>query len=344
MAGLISVGGTLYGTTCLGGAQNSGTVFSITPAGKESVVYSFAGGFDGACPQASLLSYAGLLYGTTEAGGGSELGTVFGVSLQGTEPVQYSFQGNGDGATPAGGLIAVGTHLFGTTIYGGADPNQIGGNGTLFSMTPDGTETQIYQFGSTGSSPTDGAFPNGGLAWFGGRFYGSTGKGGQFGWGTLFSATLHGQEGPFLSAPEMGMYANFNSLARIGTKIFATTSNGGAHQAGSVVEVDPSTGQVKTLYSFAGGNDGIGPNGGLVVLNGKLYGTTAGGGAKHLGTVFSLTLSGVEKIVHAFAGCADGENPVGGLVDVGGTLYGTTYLSSSKCSVPNSGVVFAIKP
>ena len=40
-AGLINVNGTLYGTTYFGGANDDGTVFSITTSGKETVLHSF---------------------------------------------------------------------------------------------------------------------------------------------------------------------------------------------------------------------------------------------------------------------------------------------------------------
>ena len=58
---LIDVDGTLYGTTGAGGANNAGTVFSITPGGAESVLYSFKGGDDGAFPQAGLIEVDGAL-------------------------------------------------------------------------------------------------------------------------------------------------------------------------------------------------------------------------------------------------------------------------------------------
>src|SRR5271165_1225063 len=76
--------------------------FSITP--KESVLYHFKGGSDGATPSASLVAdVAGNLYGTTASGGTSSLGTVFEVSPPGTvwtETVLYSFAGGNDGANP----------------------------------------------------------------------------------------------------------------------------------------------------------------------------------------------------------------------------------------------------
>ena len=78
VAGLINVKGTLYGTTVTGGAfGDDGTIFSITKAGAETVVYSFHGGSDGAYPVAGLINVGGTLYGTTKVGGSSGCGTVF---------------------------------------------------------------------------------------------------------------------------------------------------------------------------------------------------------------------------------------------------------------------------
>ena len=89
---------------------------------------------------------------------------------------------------------------------------------------------------------------------------------------------------------------------------------------------------------------------GLVKLKGKLYGTTANGGAYHGGTVFSIALaSGKEKVVYAFCAlqrCDDGAAPSAGLIAVNGTLYGTTEAGGT--GDPNyaigGGTVFAITP
>jgi uncharacterized repeat protein (TIGR03803 family) len=74
--------GNLYGTTVLGGTYGEGTVFKLTPAGAETVLYSF-GAFsgDGSQPHAGLLrDRAGNLYGTARDGGTSGWGTVFKVT------------------------------------------------------------------------------------------------------------------------------------------------------------------------------------------------------------------------------------------------------------------------
>jgi uncharacterized repeat protein (TIGR03803 family) len=55
-AGLIQdASGNLYGTTQKGGAYNFGTVFKVDTTGKETVLYSFAGGADGEYPLAALV-------------------------------------------------------------------------------------------------------------------------------------------------------------------------------------------------------------------------------------------------------------------------------------------------
>ena len=131
--------GNLYGTTSFGGASGIGlglgTVFKLDTTGKETLLYSFAGGAtDGQSPQAGLIrDNAGNLYGTTVLGGASGLGTVFKLDTTGKETALHSFTGRPrDGAIPLAGLIqdAAG-NLYGTTVSGG-----LLGLGTVFKLTP----------------------------------------------------------------------------------------------------------------------------------------------------------------------------------------------------------------
>jgi uncharacterized repeat protein (TIGR03803 family) len=133
--GLINVKGKLYGTTGNGGTGDCsnigcGTVFSITPSGKEMVLHSFSGS-DGAFPWAGLINVNGTLYGTTMSGGSSGYGTVFSMTLSGDETVLHSFARYGDGIAPFGRLLNVNGTLYGTTAHGG-----IHAEGTVFSLTP----------------------------------------------------------------------------------------------------------------------------------------------------------------------------------------------------------------
>jgi len=83
--------GNLYGTTACGGTgsttgggqftcgnDGAGVVFKLDAGGQETVLYTFAGGTDGAIPVAAVvLDSQGNLYGTTNGGGAFNAGVVF---------------------------------------------------------------------------------------------------------------------------------------------------------------------------------------------------------------------------------------------------------------------------
>jgi uncharacterized repeat protein (TIGR03803 family) len=83
-----------------------------------------------------------------------------------------------------------------------------------------------------------------------------------------------------------------------------------------------STNRYVTLYSFGISNDGVHPEGSLIHVGDKLYGTTAEGGADGLGTVFRITQGGKEKILYSFHAAPDSNEPGGNFISVKGTLYG----------------------
>jgi uncharacterized repeat protein (TIGR03803 family) len=190
LAGLLDVNGTLYGTTAYGGggpncsSSGCGTVFAITTSGKERVLYSFVcGSGDGSVPLAGLTNVNGTLYGTTTEGGADNDGTVFSITPSGTETVLYSFKGGtGDGDYPDAGLLNVNGTLYSTTAYGGP---KCGGRGcgTVFSITPSGSETVLHSFKNT----KDGVHPATGLTNVNGTLYGTTTEGGANRDGTVFS-------------------------------------------------------------------------------------------------------------------------------------------------------------
>lgn len=143
---LINVNGTLYGVTTQGGGtgcggSGCGTVYSITTSGQETVLYRFAGGYDGATPRAGLVSFNGTLYGTTANGGsnpcgGFGCGTIYSISTTGAETVLYTFAGGSDGNAPEAPLLTVKGTLYGTTVAGGGGAKGAGCCGTVFSLQP----------------------------------------------------------------------------------------------------------------------------------------------------------------------------------------------------------------
>jgi uncharacterized repeat protein (TIGR03803 family) len=190
LASMIAVHGKLYGTTVSGGLY-WGTVFSVTTTGSENVVYSFKGGDDGNYPFSPLLYRNGKLFGTTLNGGSSDKGNVYSVTPTGVEKVLYTFAGGTDGQLPGGRLIDVNGIFYSTTNSGGGSGcNSGSGCGTIFSVTPSGSENVLYSF----KGGTDGADSNAGLVNLNGTLYGTTlsggGKGcGGSGCGTVFAIT-----------------------------------------------------------------------------------------------------------------------------------------------------------
>ena len=186
--------GSLYGTTSYGGdlscgsGDGCGTVFQISPAGNETVLYSFTGGSDGVDPVGGLVrDAAGNLYGTTWFGGTSGNGIVFKIEADGVETVLYSFAGGTDGAAPLASLIQDASgNLYGTTSGGGAY-----GYGTIFEVDATGAETILHSFAGTG---LDGAYPYSSLVRdSNGNLLGTTYEGGAYGKGTVFRMSLAGK-------------------------------------------------------------------------------------------------------------------------------------------------------
>jgi uncharacterized repeat protein (TIGR03803 family) len=233
-AGLIDVGGTLYGTAQTGGAHGDGAVFSITTAGVEKVLHSFGGGHDGRSPDAGLIAVGSTLYGTTLGGGADGDGTVFSITKGGKEKVVYSFgTGSGDGLGPAAALVDVKGTLYGTDDAGGAH-----GAGTAFSVTTAGTEKVLYSFGITRK---DGKQPEAALIDVGGTLYGTTQVGGDHGDGTVFSITTAGSEKVLHSFDIISGDGAIPSAALLDVNktLYGTTAQGGQHSCGTVFTLKP---------------------------------------------------------------------------------------------------------
>jgi len=351
-AGLINVGGTLYGTTEFGGAGgeglDSGTVFSITTAGVETVLHNFGGEPDGAHPYAALLRVGNALYGTTVRGGRFGAGSIFQIS-GGTETVVHNFSYRPKakifgGRHPTGSLVALNGALYGTTDRGGTSDG-----GTLFELASSGAVRSIYDF----AGGRDGIAPFAGMTAVGNAFYGTTSDGGgvkcfnPFGCGTVFEFSGGNEDVLYRFRGGTDGANPVGGLVEAGGTLYGTTSAGGGDGCpgvcGTVFSITPA-GREHVLYRFQGGKDGADPTGGLVAFGGKLYGTTSAGGGsgcggRGCGTVFSLTASGQETVLHRFQSGSDGAVPFAGLTLVDGTLYGTTFTGGA-----GYGTVFSIRP
>jgi uncharacterized repeat protein (TIGR03803 family) len=198
-------------------------------------------------------------------------------------------------------------------IYGITDGGTNGGAGTVFRINRDGTGYRLlHSFNSTDSG---GAAPKIGLAEGGdGALYGTTSWGGAY----------------------------------------ATPSPYGS---GTLYKINKDGSGFLVLHNFSGEpNDGdgfidpYGENALLVGSDGRIYGTTYGGGAYSRGTAFRLNLdgSGYEVLYHFSQPVGDGfhdygRSPGGGLIEGGdGRLYGIASDGGLGDAKDGDGVVFAI--
>ena len=304
LAGLIKDSdGNLYGTTAYGGLYGFGTIFEVSKTGVETVLYSFSGyPADGVYPQAGLVrDAAGNLFGTTQYGGPGSCqingftegcGTVFMLSNTGVETVLHGFvSGTTDGQLPIARLLldAAG-NLYGTTCHGGTQ-----GMGTVFKVTPGGTETVMYSFAGT----PDGSCPLAGLILHAGIFYGTTYQGGASNYGTVFKLTKAGQETVLYSFSALHQDGHYPQAALIrdsSGNLYGTTLGGGIETkychviengCGVIFKLS-SAGKETVLHRFAGYPiEGASPISDLLRDSlGNLYGTTDIGGTAEAGTVF----------------------------------------------------------
>jgi uncharacterized repeat protein (TIGR03803 family) len=360
--------GSLYGTTLSGGSgscvyyQVCGTVFDITSSRVLKAV--ILGAPYGQDPFASLvLGTDGNYYGTTYYGPSSALcspegcGTVFKITPGGTLTTLHVFDST-DGANPSYGALiqAADDNFYGTTSEGGTGVcrNVLGaGCGTVFKMTSAGTLTTLYDFNST-----DGAHPSGGLIQaIDGNFYGTTQQGGDascnapLGCGTVFELTPQG------ALTTLHTFESVDGAYPIGTLIqasdgnlYGTTDGGGNSNpmcgvsCGTAFRITPA-GTLTTIYTFCSQTnctDGSNPPGLIQATDGNFYGTTAGGGADGVGTIFQLTVDAALTTLHSFD-YTDGAYPYARPVQAtNGTFYGTTSYGRKDTCPQGCGTTFSL--
>jgi uncharacterized repeat protein (TIGR03803 family) len=255
------------------------------------------------------------------------------------ETVLHSFANNGtDGSSPYAPLaLDTEDNLYGTTYGGGTN-----GDGTVFKVTPYGSETILHSFAG---AVTDGCKPYfaGVVLDKAGTLYGTTNGCGAHGYGTVYKLTQSGTETTLHSFGSTDGEAPFAGvvLDEAGN-IYGTTNGGGTHRCGTVYKLTQS-GTETILHSFGGPTEGCFPMGGVVLgKNNVLYGTTFLGGAHGYGTVYKLAQSGSETTLHSFAGgVTDGTYPEAGVVlDEAGNIYGTTNQGGAH----HYGIVFKLTP
>lgn len=334
--------GKFFGTTSGDGANDGGTVFEVSPAGKITPLYNFcsqAECTDGYQPYAGVaLATNGNFYGTTVSGGSTGYGAVFEITPAGKLTTIYSFCYTSSictspGYNPHAGVTQGSNgNFYGTTFQGSG--NDMYNDGAIYEITGAGQLGAAYNFDIYDG---DGGAASGPLVQASnGDIYGTTEGGGTNFYGAVFRAT------PALSVTTLYSFCSLSNCSDgqepIGGVVqasngdfYGTTAYGGTNGDGTVFKITPA-GTLTTLYSFCSQAlcaDGGIPQAGLVqATDGNFYGVTTSFGSNGSGTLFRITPAGNLKVLHTFcseANCADGNSATGAPMQAtNGNLYGTT--------------------
>lgn len=249
----------------------------------------------------------------------------------------YSFTG-ATGAYPLAGLVVDSSgNLYGTTSEGGAY-----GEGTVFKVPAGGSEIVLHSFKGGFS---DGQFPIASLVRDAqGTLYGTTTRGGLYGYGTVFKVEENGDEAllySFGKSGSDGRYPSAGLVFGLDGDLYGTTQEGGASGFGTIFKLTTG-GKETVVHDFAGNpSDGQYPVQGLVAdENGNFYGATELGGDFNDGAVFKLDGEGDETVLLHLPGGRRGAYPFGGVVvDPAGNVYCTTAYGGNGI-----GLVFMLDP
>jgi uncharacterized repeat protein (TIGR03803 family) len=319
--------GDLYSTSSDGGANNWGSVFKVTPEGKEIVLHSFCSQSDctdGNTPSGGLtLRPDGHFLGTTEFNGvgvANSAGTIFDISQTGALTTLHTFTGP-DGTVPTAPPIeGPDGSFYGVTSSGGSAFDC----GTLYRIN-EGGFTLLYVFEHPGAGI--GCNPNGPLVLGSdGSLYGTTESPSSIGGGgTVFRATLNPGKATklaFFRPPE-----NFGNAAP-NHLIAGNDGNLYGMFGGNFFQMTP-TGTFTLLASVSFSQDDV-VAGLKQASDGNFYEIVADDNTFSQGVLLQITPAGqVTQLVFGVA-CGPENCPGGGtpssppLQSTNGLLYGST--------------------
>ena len=274
----------------------------------------------------------GNFFGTAYEGGASGVGTVYEVAAGSNTVTTIASFNNANGAYPSAGLVEdSGGNLFGTTSAGGAT-----GTGTVFEVAA-GSNAII-----TLASFNNGAYPRAGLVQdSNGNLFGTTDAGGASNVGTVFELAAGSNTITTLASfnNTNGAYPRAGLIEDSNGNLFGTTVEGGADGDGTVYEVAAGSNTITPIASFNYTNGAL-PYAGVVEdSSGDLFGTSNGGGANGVGTVYEVAAGSNTITTLAPFNGTNGNNVQAGLIEDGsGNLFGT----SNGGGANGNGTVFKV--
>ncbi len=316
-----------------------GTVFSLTPAGKFTLLHTFAAGTNKTYPNGNLPGFVaegsdGKIYGTTLFGGvggcngycGS--GVLYRVSKTGTGfQVLHKFCSQSNCTDGGGGALVpnIDGNLYGASFQGGTGNcgSFYVGCGTIFRVTP---STGAYEVVFNFNGSTD-EFPSTIIPASDGTFYGlDSGPQGESlfhytpATGTFQSVALH--------------FPTFNGLPSSGF-LLAFGANGNFYglyhiygkSGEGLFEVHPDGSNLQLFPFYTTRNGGGSPDGLLLATDGNFWVADYNGSSGY-GDIITLSPSAgtvIQTLSPFSSSAAVGAYPAEIIQAKDGTLWGSTY-------------------
>ncbi len=296
---MIASNDKLYGITRGSGINAAGELFEydFNTSSLTNKVQMDDFGYAGAV--GTLLEYSsGKLLGMCQGGGANDHGSIFEYDFTtSTLSIKIDFEIQLNAARESFILGNDGN------IYGFASSGGTSKSGSIYRYDPTMVSvTELFSFNALDV----GYYPEDLIQTTTGKLYGVNKGGGVYGSGTLFemdpntyevtplvqfkakagSSSGRGITGIDLNSPHALVEASNG-------KIYGRTNSGGDNGRGVIFEYDPIglTLTEKAYFTEVTGNNGSGTRGGLLEVNGKLYGACRRAGPSGGGTIFEFDIS-----------------------------------------------------
>lgn len=341
---MIASNGKMYGVTAFSGTSSAGEIYEydFTTSTVSYVVQFSDYGIKRGLGEL-IENSPGKLLGKCEGGGANTFGGIFEYDFNtSTLVVKASFETGSAGGYESF-IVGSDGNLYGLNPYGGT-----AFTGLLYRFNPSTSAlSNLYNFGivEEGTNPASLVLSSNG------KLYGVNNKGGIYGGGTLFemdpltyeiNPLVHFKPLVFASARVSQVANNYSSphflMEASNGKLYGRTNRGGAGY-GVIFEYDPATDALTKKVEFDGntGYNGGGIQGGLLEVNGKLYGVTRVGGPSGSGSLFEYDISSSSiTVVADFDPEGISEVTSNLALASNGKLYGTSTVGG----LSNKGTIF----
>jgi uncharacterized repeat protein (TIGR03803 family) len=334
--------GDMYGGGAACGGNGSGAIYKISPAGAESVFFSFPQQWTNCGGAGLTLGNDGNFYGACIAGNpATGLGSIFRLTPAGEFTDLHDFTGvNGDSLPVYPPIQASDGNFYGVT------GNEVQICGNVYRLTPAGVYTNLHAFSGNDCHSSN-------------LFQASDGNL----YGTLAECTLPGSVGCVYRISTAGVFKEIHGFAFTtgqnpctgliqgkDGKLYGATNQGAVNGSGNIYKMT-AAGVSTDIHDFNNATDAscvnnIGPPVNLVqVTDGTFYGVNPAYGP-YGGSIYKLTSANVFSAFLFPSTDVDGNSPSSTLIqNTNGLVYGTTPSgggTSTTCPQICQGTFFSV--